>query len=212
MRLPLPDCAVKEISSLTERSYSISCLTDGGRQTHGETKAERKKKESLEGFLSSHWLFDWEVKEGSGGLFDWLTLKPRWTDLSLTLHRPEVNTGNDLLSPEQLKTKRDCGRGHLTDVSEVWLRWLLRSLVVTRGNFRWVSDCSLLDGWSSIMRRLYQGEAVLCSKANGRAWKLTSLNGTLKRPLRQSDGRSWPFLSSWVASTDCMNVTLGQNK
>lgn len=46
-RLTVPDCAVKEISSLTEWSYSISCLTDGGRWLHRENKdrwGEKKKK------------------------------------------------------------------------------------------------------------------------------------------------------------------------
>lgn len=33
---------------------------------------------------------------------------------------------------------------------------------------------------------------------------------TLKLPFRLSDGQSRPFHSSWVASTDCTNVTLGQ--
>lgn len=41
-----------------------------------------------------------------------------------------MNTENDLLSPAQLETERDCGRGHLTDVSRVGWRWLLRSVVV----------------------------------------------------------------------------------
>lgn len=36
-RLTVPDCAVEEISSLRERSYSTSCLTDGGRWLHRET-------------------------------------------------------------------------------------------------------------------------------------------------------------------------------
>lgn len=43
-RLTVPDCAVKEIRSLTEWSYSISCLTDGGRWLHRETKTEGVKK------------------------------------------------------------------------------------------------------------------------------------------------------------------------
>lgn len=89
---------------------------------HRETKQKQKKQkenERLEAFLRSRCLFDCKVKGGSGGLFGWLTLKPQWTDLSLTLCRPEVNTENDPLSPAQLKTKRDCGRGHLMDVFEV---------------------------------------------------------------------------------------------
>lgn len=128
-RLTVPDCAVKEIRSLTEWSYSVSCSTDGGRRLNRETKTEGVKR-AWGCFLSSHCLFDCEVKGGSGGLFGWLTLKPQRADLSLTLHGPEVNTQNDLLSPVQLKTKRDCGRGRLTDVTRVWLRWLLRSIAV----------------------------------------------------------------------------------
>lgn len=42
-RLTVPGCAVKEIRSLTEWSYSISCLTDGGRRLHRETKMKGVK-------------------------------------------------------------------------------------------------------------------------------------------------------------------------
>lgn len=82
-RLTVPDCAVEEIRGLTEWSYSISSLTDGGRQLHRETKTEGLKK-CLRVFLSGRCLFDCEVKGGSGDLFGRLTLKPQWTDLSLT--------------------------------------------------------------------------------------------------------------------------------
>lgn len=145
-RLTVPDCAVKEIRSLTEWSYSVSCLTDGGRRLHRETKTEEVKR-AWGCFLSSRCLFDCEVKGGSGGLFGWLTLKPHRTDLSLTSRRPEVNTQNDLLSPVQLKTKRDRGRGRWTDVSRVWLRWLLRSIAVAGGGAFQVSQRLQFAWW-----------------------------------------------------------------
>lgn len=73
---------------------------------------KEKEKKGLRAVLSSLCWFDCEVKEDSGGLFGRLTLKPQWTHLSLTSPRLEVNTENDLFSPAQLKTKRNCGRGH----------------------------------------------------------------------------------------------------
>lgn len=97
-RLTVPDCAVKEIRSLTERSYSISCLTDGGRWLPGENKDRRskrsreKKKLVPEGVLKQPLPARLWSRGGSRGLFGRLTLKPQWTDLSLTSPRLEVNT------------------------------------------------------------------------------------------------------------------------
>lgn len=39
-----------------------------------------------------------------------------------------------------------------------------------------------------------------------------SPSGDLKLPLSRSDYQSRPFPGSWVASTDCVNVTPGQSK
>lgn len=132
-RLTVPDCAVDEIRGLTEWSYSISCLTDGGRQLHRETKTEGVKKCLRAFFKRPLPVRLWSQRR---------LRRPLWpADPQASVdrfvinlaRRPEVNTDNDLLSPAQLKTKHDCGGGCLTGVSGVWLRWLLRSVAVARG-------------------------------------------------------------------------------
>lgn len=55
---------LSEKSSLTDRSYSGSCLTDRGRRNKG------KENKCLQALLSSRCLFQCEVKGGSEGLAD----------------------------------------------------------------------------------------------------------------------------------------------
>lgn len=112
-RLTVPDCSVKEISSLSERSYSITRLTDGGRWHHRGGSRKMRKETSARGcFYAAAACSTVKSKEAPEAS------QAGWSsDSSLTSRGPEVNTENDLLSPAQLKTKR---RGHLTDVFFFW--------------------------------------------------------------------------------------------